>query len=164
MGRNNLLDRNTLLSLNKDPKSMDLHQMAVARSTNAKVAPGSEHDFIADRNREKDVSGMDEAFKKLNTLAKNGTLGLWKEKFGHVYGMGPGQGQKSLKESTSINEKIDRILEEFGGGAVASSVGAPIATFGGGATQIEDSYAKPQIIKDQKTHQDVGAEAKGKNE
>ncbi len=162
MGRNNLLDRNTLLSLNKDPKSMDLHQMAVARSTNAKVAPGSEHDFIADRNREKDVSGMDEAFKKLNTLAKNGTLGLWNEKFGHVYGMGPGQ--KSLKESTGVNEKIDHLIEEFGGGAVASSVGTPIATFGGGATQIEDSSAKPQIFKDQKTHQDIGAEVKDKNE
>ncbi len=155
-----LLDRNTLLSLNKDPKSLDLHNMAVARSGIAKVSPGSVHDFIADRDRDKEVGGMDEAFKKLNALAKSGTLGLWNKKFGHLYGMGK---QKSLKESSisyGANAKIDHILEEFGGGAVASSVGAPIATFGGGTTQIEDSYAKPQIIKDDCSHQDLGAEKK----
>ncbi len=155
-----MLDMNTILSLNKDPKSMDLHQMAIARSKGAKVAPGSEHDFIADRIRGKSVKGMDEAFKRINDLAKNGTLEIWNKKFGHMYGMGPGgPGKQNLKEST-ILDKIDKLIEEFGGGAVASSVGAPIATFGGGALKIEDSYAKPQILKDTKTHQDVGAEGR----
>ncbi len=147
-----LLDRNTLLSLNKDPKSLDLHNMALARSNSAKVSPGSVHDFIADRNREKDVEGMDEAFKTINNLAKNGTLELWRKKFGHQYGMHP-QG-KNIRESTSIQNKINDLLEEF----VASSVGAPIAPFGGGALSIESSYAKPQIVKDQESHQDPGAE------
>ncbi len=158
-----LLDRNTILSLNKDPKSMDLHQMAVARATNAKVAPGSEHDFIKDRNRHKNVKGMDEAFQRLNTLAKNGTLGLWQDKFGHMYGMGP---KKNLKESTDfsvvggVSNKIDTLLEDFGGAAVASSVGAPIAPFGGGALSIKSSYAKPQLVKDNCSNQDQGAEKK----
>ncbi len=154
-----LLDRNTILSLNKDPGSMDLHAMALARSKNAKVAPGSAHDFIADRNRTKDVGGMDEAFKKINTLAKNGTLGLLRDKFGHAYGMGP---QKSLKESSiisGVNDKIDSLLENV----VASGVGAPIAPFGGGATSIKDSGAKPTLSGASCTNQDIGAEVKCTN-
>ncbi len=146
-----LLDRNTLLSLNKDPGSMDLHNMALARSKSAKVAPGSIHDFISDRNRQKSVKGMDEAFQKINTLAKNGTLGLWQKKFGKQYNMG-------LKESTEVNQRIDSLLENV----VASGVGAPIAPFGGGATSIEDSYAKPKIYKEGGTHQDPGAAPKKK--
>lgn len=156
-----LLDMNTILSLNKDPKSMDLHNMALARSKNAKVAPGSAHDFIADRMRTKDVKGMDEAFRTINTLAKNGTLDLWRKKFGNQYNMGV-QGTKGFKESSFIDSKIQGLIEEFAA-AIASSTGAPIATFGGGATSIENSYAKPQIVPDQKSHQDPGAAGRKKD-
>ncbi len=141
-----LLDRNTILSLNKDPKSMDLHNMALARMKGAKVSPGSAHDFIEDRNRHKDVKGMDEAFKSLNTLAKNGTLNLWQKKFGQQYGMG------MLKEST-VGNKIDQLLENV----VASGTGAPIAPFGGGSLKIEDSYAPVKKVKEQCSNQDQGA-------
>ncbi len=143
-----LLDRNTLLSLNKDPGSMDLHNMALAKMKGAKVAPGSVHDFIADRNRTKNVKGMDEAFKTINDLAKNGTLNLWRKKFGDQYGMGH---QKKLNESVEL--KIDSLLENI----VATSVGAPVAPFGGGALSIEDSYAKPKLSKASCSHQDPGA-------
>ncbi len=153
MPKDKLLDRNVILSLNKDPKSMDLHSMALARSRSAKVAPGSVHDFIEDRNREKEVGGMDEAFKTINTLAKNGTLDLWRKKFGHSYGMGH---QKPIKESSQISAKIDNLLENV----VASGVGAPIAPFGGGATSIENSYAKPKLTGAECTHQDQGASSK----
>ncbi len=146
---NKLLDRNTLLSLNKDPGSLDLHDMALARMKGAKVSPGSVHDFIADRNRTKDVKGMDEAFKTINTLAKNGTLELWRGKFGHAYGMGPAG--KKINESTEM--KIDALIENV----VASSVGAPVAPFGGGALSIEDSYAKPKVALGGCSHQDPGA-------
>ncbi len=148
-----LLDMNTLLSLNKDPKSMDLHNMALARSKSAKVAPGSAHDFIADRLRTKDVKGMDEAFKKINTLAKNGTLDLWRNKFGKAYGMGM---NKSLKENTEVSYKLGLLIENI----VASSVGAPVAPFGGGAISIEDSYTKPKLSKAGRSHQDPGAEVR----
>jgi len=148
-----LLDINTILSLNRDPKSMDLHNMALAKATNAKVAPGAIHDFIKDRLRKKDFGNMDEAFKHINTLAKNGTLGLWNDKFGHMYGMGS---KKNLKEST-VGNKIDKLIEELGaGGAVASGAG-PITSFGGGALSIASGYAKPQMVKDGCTHQDQDA-------
>ncbi len=152
---NKLLDRNTILSLNKDPGSMDLHDMALARSKNAKVAPGSVHDFIADRNRNKDVKGMDEAFKKINTLAKNGTLDLWRNKFGHAYGMGP----KAIKESSEVNTKIDSLLENV----VASGAGAPVATFGGGATSIKNSNARPTLTGVDCSNQDQGADVECTN-
>ncbi len=144
-----LLDRNTILSLNKDPGSMDLHDMALARMKGVKVSPGSVHDFIKDRNRTKDVKGMDEAFQNLNTLAKNGTLDLWRKKFGHQYGM-------SIKENTNVSNKIDQLLENV----VASSVGAPVAPFGGGALKIEDSYVKTKEYSSGCSHQDQGANTK----
>ncbi len=144
-----LLDMNTILSLNKDPGSMDLHNMALARSKSAKVSPSSAHDFISDRLRTKNVKGMDEAFKTINTLAKNGTLDLWRNKFGNQYNMGP----KSIKESTILSSKIDTLLENI----VATSIGAPVAPFGGGAVSIEDSYAKPKLTSADCSQQDQGA-------
>ena len=63
-----------------------------------------------------------------------------------------------LIESGVVNSKIDNLLENV----VASSVGAPIVPFGGGALSIESSYAKPQILPDQKSHQDPGAEKRKK--
>jgi hypothetical protein len=99
--------------------------------------------------RAKDVKNMDDVFKKLNTLAKNGTLELWRKKYGKKYGMG-------LTENTSINNKIESLLENV----VATSVGAPVASFGGGTTQIKDSYAKPVLHTEGKTHQDPGAKTK----
>ncbi len=145
-----LLDKNTLLTLMKDPKSIDLHELALAKAKNVKVSPNSVHDFIADRARSKNVKNMDEAFQKLNNLAKNGTLGLWHKKYGHKYGM-------ALKENTVINNKLDSLLEDVGApvaaGTVASGAG-PIASFGGPPSK---NIINKSPLKKQKSHQDPGA-------
>ena len=76
------LDMNTIQSLNKDPKSLDLHSMSLANLKNAKVNVGAMHDMIADRARTKRVGNFDEAFRKLNALKKNGVLDMYNKRFG----------------------------------------------------------------------------------
>jgi hypothetical protein len=100
MARGNRLDQNTLLTLNKDPGSIDLHNLALAKMKNAKVDPTAKHNFIDDRARKKNIKNIDELYEKLNELERNGVLDIWIKKFGK---------KKYLKESIEI---IDTILEE----------------------------------------------------
>jgi hypothetical protein len=170
-----MLDKNTLLTLNKNPGSVDLHKLALAKMKNAKVSPESKHEYIADRMRNKSVGDMDEAFKKFWEAHKNGTLRFFLEKHGASLGYVP-VSSKSLKESntllnsnllenSNVGYKIDQLLETvapaFGGGAVASGVG-PIASLGGGEKNVRSSYAKPTLMKEDCTTQDPGAETKCK--
>jgi len=151
-----MLDRNTLITLNKDPKSIDLHNLALAKMNNVKVSPESKHDFIEDRVRTKKIKNMDELFKKINEMKKNGVLDLWAKKYGHKMSLK----ESTLLENSNLSYKIDNLIEN----AIMSSTGAPIAPFGGAASSIKDSYAKPQIIKEDCTTQDKGAIIKCKKE
>jgi len=147
MARGNNLDRNTILTLNKDPNSIDLHNMALARMKNVKVDPTARQDFIEDRARGKNIKNIDELYEKLNELERNGVLDIWIKKFGK---------KKYLKENldflnsieidANILEESNKMIIEFSrkfieeiaggisggisGGAIASSVGSPIATMG----------------------------------
>lgn len=123
-----LLDRNTIQSLNKDPKSLDLHSMALANMKSAKVNVGAMHDMIGDRMRTKKVGNFDEAFKKLNELRKNGVLDIYNKRMDI---MNP----KAIKENTSLDED----------GAVAVSSGAPLVSFGGTGFQVR--YLAPGATK-----------------
>lgn len=96
-----MLDHNTIMSLNKDPKSIDLHNLALSKLKNVRVSPTAKHDFIGDRARTKNIDNMDELYGKLNELEKNGVLDIWIKKFGKTK-YGPGADVKSLKESTLI--------------------------------------------------------------
>lgn len=116
-----LLDRNTVQSLNKDPKSLDLHSMALANMKQAKVSVGAMHDMISDRMRTKKVGNYDEAFKKLNELRKNGVLDIYNKRM-------------NIKESTKLIKESTKLIKEDG--AVAVSSGAPIASYGGTGFQI----------------------------
>ena len=155
-----MLDRNTILSLNKDPKSIDLHKLALARMKNTHVDPSAKHEFIADRARTKGLGNMDDLYGKLNELEKNGVMDIWIKKFGKAkYGPGAPSEGKKLNESTTLDSFVfnkqeiveafheleDSALEEMDGGAVGvgSAAGAgvpagmtsgssgPIATYGG---------------------------------
>lgn len=143
-----LLDQNTLLTLNKDPKSIDVHQLALARMKNVKVNPEAKHYFITDRARKKNIKDIDQLFQHLNELKKNGVLDLWMEKYGSTYGYVSPHKRKQLKEA--VEYKIETLIENY----IASGMG-PIATYGG-----EPSKNK-QIINihpGECTHQDPGAE------
>jgi hypothetical protein len=100
MARGNNLDKNTILTLNKDPGSIDLHKLALAKMKNVKIDSTASHDFITDRARTKNIKNIDDLYKKLNELERNGVLDIWIKKFGKT---------KYLRESIEI---IDNILEE----------------------------------------------------
>lgn len=108
-----MLDMNTIQTLNKDPKSLDLHNVALANLKQAKVKVGAIHDMIGDRFRTKSVGNFDDAFKKLNELRKSGVLDIYNKKM-------------NIKENTEIvNENV-----------VAGPSSAPLASFGGTGFQI----------------------------
>lgn len=167
---NRNLDKNTLLSLNKDNKSIDLHKMALAKMNNARVDPSAKHDFIEDRIRVKNLDNMDDLYSKLNELEKNGALDIWIKKFGKHQYMGQ-QEPKTLKESGKLFGEIvegkltlnvDAILQEMDGAAAAgfTSVGSgPAATMGGMPAKnrvITDKYPDPMLAHSgEKTHQDT---------
>lgn len=128
-----LLDMNTILSLNKDNKSVDTHNVQLAKMKNVNIAPEAKHDFIADRARKKDIKNIDSLYDKLNDLEKNGVLDIWMKKFGKDQYM-----RKPINENFEISsgsiEKVQKILTEMDGAAAAgmTSVGAgPAATMGG---------------------------------
>lgn len=145
----NSLDKNTILSLNMDPKSIDLHKMALSKMKNIRVDPTAKHDFVKDRIRAKNISNIDDLYSKLNDLEKNGALDIWINKFGKKkYMIG---GNTSIKESdvlsasSKIESLIETTLQEMEGmeagvtgtghaaasGTVASSTNAPIAYMNG---------------------------------
>jgi hypothetical protein len=142
-----LLDQNTLLTLNRDPKSIDLHKLALARMKNTKVNPEARHYFITDRARKKNIKDIDQLFQHLNELKKNGVLDLWMEKYGDMYGYSSSK-RKQLKEN--IEYKIESLIENY----VASGVG-PIATYGGEPSKNKQII---NIYPGKCTHQDPGAE------
>jgi len=165
-----MLDKNTLLTLNKNPGSVDLHKLALARMKNTKVSPESKHEYIADRMRNKSVEDMDEAFKKFWEAHKNGTLKFFLAKHGASLGYVPvsSLNNKQLKESTmlqysnllensSLENKIDSLIEN----AMMSGAG-PFATMGGSPLKVKTKYAKSTLMKEDCTTQDVGAEVKCK--
>lgn len=142
-----ILDKNTILSLTKDPKSIDVHNMTVANMKRPKINPNSKHDFIEDRARTKGVKNMDELFSKINKLRKNGTLDMWMKKYGQQH-YGPNFFKEStdlfgdvLEDSNSpsgysikINKNI--LTENFTAGPSA----APIAPMVSSNIKIEDKY------------------------
>jgi len=155
--RGNNLDQNTILTLNKNPGSIDLHNMALAKMKNAKVDPSAKHDFISDRAREKKIKDIDSLYEKLNELERNGVLDIWIKKFGK---------KKYLKEDSSFLEESDKIIavlsrkfiEEIAagiGGAPAAagftSVGqGPAATMGAEPSKNKkilqkNKYPKPAL-------------------
>jgi len=170
-----ILDRNTILSLNMDPKSLNLHDMAIARMKKVKLNPTARHDFIEDRARTKEITNSDELFRKLNTMEKNGTLDIWIKKFGK---------KKYMKESIEIFDDIleenghlvftintkeivrsmQSMVEEMDGASAAGFMGAgagPAATMAGTPSRnriIENKYPKtsPSDNKPEgETHQDT---------
>jgi len=96
------LDRNTLLSLNKDPKSIDLHNLALAKMKNVRVDNTARHSFIKDRQRSKNIKNIDELYEKLNEMERNGVMDIWINKFGKKKYQG---GQVGGVESTAKNIK-----------------------------------------------------------
>ncbi len=157
----NVLDKNTILSLNQDPKSIDMHKMALSKMRNAKVDPSAKHDFIFDRMRQKSINNIDDLYSKLNDLEKNGVLDIWINKFGKQKYM---QGKQPLKESVElkVQELIETALEEIGAPLGGSTLGGsgPIATMAGPGKN--KTYPGGIINKNpdatltgEKTHQDT---------
>ncbi len=119
-----MLDKNTIQTLNKDPGSIDLHELALAKMKNAKVAVGARHDMIADRMRDKTVGTYDEAYKKYNELRKNGFLDLFNSQNKVQTPKG------AMMKESSIGRVPEVLLEMV-------SVGSPIAPMGGSSFTVE---------------------------
>ena len=154
-----MLDKNTLLTLNKNPGSINLHDLALAKNKSVRVNPKSKHDFIADRARTKNLKNMDDVFKKINELKRNGTLDLWAKKYGHTLGLKESTmlQYSNLLENSSLRNKIDSLIEN----AMMSGVG-PFATMVSSPLKVKTKYAKSTLMKEDCTTQDVGAEVKCK--
>ena len=167
MRNKNSLDKNTLLSLNMDPKSIDLHKLALTRMKNAKVDPSAKHDFIKDRIRTKNINNIDELYNKLNELEKNGVLDIWINKFGKDRYKGTTLKESTLdipldrKIQTLIENTLESIAEAEGvataSGTVATSIGAPIAYMNGPSKNHKRNTKGPILINKypEGTHQDT---------
>lgn len=103
-----MLDSNTIQTINKDPKSIDLHELALSKIKNAKVDLEAKHDMIRDRMRTKAVNTYDEAYSKYQELKANGFLDLFNK--------------KDVKEATEIMTGYLKDLKEM----------APLVPMGGG--------------------------------
>ena len=167
------LDRNTILSLLKDPKSIDLHNLALSKMKKIRVDSTVQHDLLADRARQKNIKNSDELFQKLNEFEKNGVMDLWIKKFNK------NKYQQKLQESIEISQDIllengrlklvldkEKIVEEMGMGAATSAAGmtsvgmGPAATMAGSPSKNSHITTKSPCVNDcDKTHQDPGAEA-----
>jgi len=136
-----MLDRNTILTLNKDPKSIDLHNLALAKSKAAKLNAGSSHQFIQDRDRSKGFKNYDEAYQKYIKLKNSGFLDLFNKKHGIGTNTNPtiNPTKKIIKEvsESSLIHKIDSLIEM-----------APIAPFNGPGAG-PDSSSKQFILKEE---------------
>ena len=165
-----ILDKNTILTLNKDPKSIDLHNLALAGMKNVKIDSSIKHDFIADRARDKKIENSDEMYEKLNELERNGILDIWIKKFGKD------KYRQKIQESIEISSDIllengvlklildpTKIVEEMGIG----TAGFMSAGSGPAITMNSSPSKKTQIIKpnpyqtEEKTSQDPGASSRG---
>jgi len=173
-------DTNTLLTLLKDPKSIDLHKMAESRA-GVDIDPSMKQEFIKDRARHKKVRNMDELYKNLNDMEKSGALDMWIQKFNkrqylkediiqsiEIF-------QNILLENNNLTfmlnkERIVSLMQEMDGAAAAgmTSVGmGPAATMGG---QPSKNRSNQQLINCgpegtlsdcSKTHQDINISTKG---
>lgn len=103
-----MLDQNTIQTINQDPKSIDLHELALSKIKNAKVNLEAKHDMIKDRMRTKAVRNYDEAYAKYQELKANGFLDLFNK--------------KDVKEATEIITGYLKELKEM----------APLVPMGGG--------------------------------
>jgi len=172
-----LPDMNTILSLNKDPKSIDVYKVGLSEMKKGPLAPDAKHDFIEDRARVKNIKNIRALYDKLNDLEKNGVLDIWIKKFGKDK-----YRNTLLKEGTAFDcieitsdilyedgklfFELDTaaIVEEMDGAAAAGFTSAgsgPAATMAGMPSKnkanpggIIDKYAKPTITSD-RTHQDT---------
>jgi hypothetical protein len=142
----NFLDKNTLLTLNKNPKSIDLHNLALSRMKNVRVDPSAKHDFIADRARNKKLKNIDQVFQHLNELEKNGIIEMWMKKYGK---------KKYLHENQEIHIKFTPKFKKELVESIMSSA-APIAYMAGPQYfEIRNKYPKPTLTEPEKNDDDT---------
>lgn len=158
------LSKNELIDINNgEMKPEDIINKKLACNKSVHINATAQQDFIKDRMRTKEVKNLDEVFQKLNKLRANGVLDIYVKKFGPI-GHSKGPLKESYIPAGAIN-KIETLLENMGApvvvGTVASSTGAPIASYGGtpDTNQVRDKYAKPVLSK---TTQDIGSEERTK--
>jgi len=127
-----MLDKNTILTLNKDPKSVDLHSLALAKAKNVQLNASANHQLVKDRMRTKKFKNYDEAYQKYIDLKKSGFLDLFNKKHGLT--------GKRIQENTAgsfLIKKIDQLLEM-----------SPIAPFNGPGAG-PDSTSKQFILREE---------------
>jgi hypothetical protein len=169
-----LPDMNTLLSLNKDPKSIDIYNNKIAGMKKGPLDPLAKHSFIEDRARTKNIKNIKDLYSKLNELEKNGVLDIWIDKFGKDKYRG-----QALKESTieiaedilyengKLYVKLDKasIVEEMDGAAAAgftSSGSGPAAYMVGKTKHVVNKYPESKLLNNKiaETHQDTSIQNK----